>query len=239
MNTLSDVAGLLFQTRAQVQLLQRQVAGFLNPVGAIQLWTGQQDNIPSGWLNCDGSSVLISAYPELYSVIGIIYGQVDGTHFNLPNFTGKFAIGVSTANVIGSSGGSKTITTDNMPNHNHPNTASFTGLGISVSTNSTATLPDHSHSIQDNTSALSNRPIAYTGIPVEFGNMGVGHTTVANNTGSVNGSIGIGISSSSVTTISDPSHTHDSGLVGGGEDYLQPYTSVFYTICYSSKFPIA
>lgn len=215
-----------FQTRGQIESLTRQVDGFLNPVGAIQLWAGASDKIPAGWLNCDGSSVLISAYPELHAVIGTAFGSVDGTHFNLPDFGGRFALGVSATNLIGSSGGSKTITTDNMPNHNHPNTSEPTGISL------TATLPDHTHSIQDNTSALSNRPTAYTSVPADFGDMGIGHTTVANNTGSVNSlPVAIGI------TITDPSHTHTSGVVGGGADYLQPYTSIFYTICYTAKFP--
>jgi microcystin-dependent protein len=42
----------------------------------------------SGLLLCDGSSVLRADYPELFDVIGTIYGNVDSTHFNLPDYRG-------------------------------------------------------------------------------------------------------------------------------------------------------
>jgi len=229
-----------FQTRGQIESLIRQVDGFLNPVGAIQLWAGASNMIPVGWLNCDGSSVLISAYPELYAVIGTAFGSVDGTHFTLPDFGGKFALGVSATNLIGSSGGSKTISTDNLPSHNHPNTSQSTGItatasaltGLSIT--STAHLPDHTHNYTRPNASYLN------GLPVGAPSMN-GTTDVAS--GGVN-SLPISIPISNATndpshshTITDPTHTHTSGVVGGGVDYLQPYTSIFYTICYTAKFP--
>lgn len=211
-----------FQTRGQVESLTRQVDGFLNPVGAIQLWAGASDKIPAGWLNCDGSSVLISAYPELHAVIGTAFGSVDGTHFNLPDFGGKFALGVSATNLIGSSGGSKTITTDNMPTHNHPNTEELTGITIT----STADLPDHTHNYRNYGTYGS------TGLVNGGDDPSKGSNTQA--TDGVN-STPVAIAISNILT--DPKHTHTSGMVGGGADYLQPYTSIFYTICYTAKFP--
>jgi microcystin-dependent protein len=215
MNTLSNLISLVFQTRGQVERLNRQVEGFLNPVGAIQLWTGASNKIPAGWLNCDGSSVLISAYPELYAVIGTSYGQVDVLHFNLPNFVGKFAIGVSPTNLIGSSGGSKTITTDNLPAHNHPNDLNSTGISV------TATDSGHTHTV--------------TAVPSRTYISLAGNTTwMANMETPITSSVGV----ADITAIvNDPTHTHVSGVVGIGADYLQPYTSVFYTICYTAKFP--
>ena len=218
-----------FQTRAQVQKLSIQVEGFLSPVGAIQLWAGASTNAPNGWIVCDGSSVLKTTYPQLFAVIGGAFGSVDVDHFTLPDFRGKFPFGVSPANVIGSSGGSKTITTDNMPNHNHPNTSDPTGIAVSVSTTSLADLPNHDHTYtRPNASNLSGVPI---GAPSMNGTSDV-------STGGVNGQpIAISITSTSSASISDPSHTHTSGVVGGGADYLQPYVSVFYIICYTSTFP--
>lgn len=46
--------------------------------------------IPTGYLKCDGSSLLRTDYPELYAAIGTIYGYKDNYHFNLPNFQGVF-----------------------------------------------------------------------------------------------------------------------------------------------------
>src|SRR5882757_1684373 len=48
------------------------------------------------WLLCDGSSVLRSDYPDLFAVVGVSFGSVDGTHFNLPDLQGRAAIGQGT-----------------------------------------------------------------------------------------------------------------------------------------------
>lgn len=48
------------------------------------------DTIPTGYLKCDGSSLLREDYEELFKAIGTIYGAVDDYHFNLPNFQGVF-----------------------------------------------------------------------------------------------------------------------------------------------------
>lgn len=47
-------------------------------------------SIPTGWLECDGSSLDRTTYAELYAEIGVQYGNVDGTHFNIPDYRGKF-----------------------------------------------------------------------------------------------------------------------------------------------------
>lgn len=65
---------------------------------------------PSGWLTCDGSSILRSAEPELFAAIGTTYGAADGTHFSLPDFRERFALGKSssgTGSALGQSGGSR------------------------------------------------------------------------------------------------------------------------------------
>lgn len=53
------------------------VAGFMQAYGG--------SSIPSGWLECDGSAISRSTYPELFAAIGTKYGIGDGsTTFNLP-----------------------------------------------------------------------------------------------------------------------------------------------------------
>ncbi len=49
---------------------------------------------PTGWLMCDGASYLRSTYPDLFAVIGTSVGAADGTHFNVPDFRGRFLRGV-------------------------------------------------------------------------------------------------------------------------------------------------
>lgn len=48
---------------------------------------------PTGFLAADGSSVLRTDYPELFTAIGTAYGAADATHFNLPCVQGKFMRG--------------------------------------------------------------------------------------------------------------------------------------------------
>ena len=59
--------------------------------GTINFWPTAV--APTGWLECDGASLLRSAYPSLFLEIGVTYGNVDATHFTLPDLRGKFVRG--------------------------------------------------------------------------------------------------------------------------------------------------
>ena len=103
---------------------------------------GTLNNIPTGWLVCDGSAISRTDYAELFAIIGTQYGSGDGsTTFNLPNKCGKYGVGYdpndSDFNLIGKTGGSKTVsytpegtntggsvgghtlTIDEIPSHTH------------------------------------------------------------------------------------------------------------------------
>ncbi|MEO1437400.1 MAG: tail fiber protein [Bacteroidota bacterium] len=89
----------------------------LIPIGTIQMWP--TNTPPTGWLLCNGSSFAGSTYPELQALLG-------GT--NLPNFTGRFPLGVgnsgtngSTNHNIKSTGGAEKhqLTVNEMPSHSH------------------------------------------------------------------------------------------------------------------------
>lgn len=60
-------------------------------IGQIIAWpTG---TVPSGFLECNGASLLRTTYAGLFAVIGTNYGYADSTHFNLPDFRGQFLRG--------------------------------------------------------------------------------------------------------------------------------------------------
>ena len=42
---------------------------------------------PTGYLQCNGASVLRASYTRLFGVIGTTFGSADGTHFTLPTMT--------------------------------------------------------------------------------------------------------------------------------------------------------
>lgn len=62
------------------------------PVGTITAFATQ--NIPKGWLFCDGSAISRVEYKDLLDVIGLTYGIGDGDKtFNLPDLRGVFLRG--------------------------------------------------------------------------------------------------------------------------------------------------
>lgn len=79
---------------------------------------------PSGWLPCDGASLLRTTYARLFAAIGTQFGSVDGTHFNVPDRRGRMAIMVdgaanrvtaastngANADTLGGAGGAETHT---------------------------------------------------------------------------------------------------------------------------------
>lgn len=69
---------------------------FAIPAGVIVPFGGEVENIPSGWLLCDGSEISRTDYPNLYDAVGVCWGIGDGaTTFNLPDMRGMFLRGVS------------------------------------------------------------------------------------------------------------------------------------------------
>lgn len=103
------------------------------PIGAIQAFGGRV--APEGWLICDGSAISREDYIDLFTAIGTTYGDGDGnTTFNIPDFSGRTAIGMSATYILGDADGEEThtLTVDEMPSHSHTNlyhTSSGTGWG--------------------------------------------------------------------------------------------------------------
>jgi len=62
------------------------------PAGAIIAWAAASP--PTGWLECNGASLLRTTYPDLFTVIGVTYGAADGTHFYIPDYQGEFLRGM-------------------------------------------------------------------------------------------------------------------------------------------------
>lgn len=63
-----------------------------NPIGSIIAWPA--DTTPTGFLECNGQAISRTTYADLFGVIGVTYGDGDGsTTFNVPDYRGYFLRG--------------------------------------------------------------------------------------------------------------------------------------------------
>ena len=96
-------------------------------IGSITAYAGQ--TVPEGYMICDGSTLNKADYPELFDIIGTVYGGDGVTTFKLPNLLGKVVTCVDANDTdfdtVGKTGGAKTVTltTNQIPSHTH----TFTG----------------------------------------------------------------------------------------------------------------
>lgn len=138
------------------------VHGYGVPIGAIMPFAGA--SAPDGWLLCNGASVLIEQYPDLAAVCGTSFGTATAGYFKIPSMSGAFPRG-NNGNGVGSTGGvsSVTLTTSNMPSHNH--------AGFSH----THTIGQHSHTITQHTHSIPTHGHTVSGsVSVDSG--GASHT---------------------------------------------------------------
>ena len=110
----------------------------VQPIGTVICFAGI--NIPSNYMLCDGTKLLISEYSDLFKVIGQTFNQSDTDstlYFNLPDFRGVFLRGLDNGKgkdvgrVLGSYQNDSTklpnnkFSTDSNGNHTHSYTRSF------------------------------------------------------------------------------------------------------------------
>jgi len=73
------------------------------PVGTIVAFAGPAENVPQGWLLCDGREIIQDEYPVLFTVIGTAWGTTP-SDFRLPDLRGVFLRGVDNSPYTGISG---------------------------------------------------------------------------------------------------------------------------------------
>ncbi len=77
--------------------LVQQVVEALCPPGTIVAYGGHANNLPPGWLLCDGRSLSRTTYPRLFGAIATNWGAASSSEFNLPDLRGMFLRGVNGA----------------------------------------------------------------------------------------------------------------------------------------------
>ena len=93
-------------------------------IGEIRIFAGNYE--PAGWMFCQGQLLPISEYETLFNLIGTTYGGDGQSTFALPDLRGRVPVGTgqrpggSNFSIAQSSGAENfTITTANMPAHQH------------------------------------------------------------------------------------------------------------------------
>lgn len=211
---------------------------------------------PRGWALCNGQMLSISQNSALFSLLGTSYGGDGRSTFGLPDLRGRVAVGqgqgpgisqVQMGEVSGSNtgamtlngNGSCTLTTANMPAHNHG--ATFTGSGASPL------------AVTLNTSSSSGATVApapgsYLGAVKMSGPGATASLYVA---GPASASVALGASTMSTTGtaggITGGSVAVDNNgsgqpisipvSVSGQTSVMQPFTGVNYIICLEGIFP--
>jgi microcystin-dependent protein len=89
-------------------------------VGEIRVFAG--NFAPAGWAFCDGALLAISQFPTLFNLIGTTYGGDRQSTFALPDLRSRVVIHQGPGYTIGETDGVETVTltTEELPVHNHP-----------------------------------------------------------------------------------------------------------------------
>ncbi|WP_338822252.1 tail fiber protein [Bradyrhizobium septentrionale] len=94
-------------------------------IGEIRMFGG--NFAPNGWMFCQGQLLAISENDALFNLIGTTYGGDGQSTFALPNLQGRLPLHQGNSFVMGQSAGVEqvTLTTQQLPIHNHPMSASL------------------------------------------------------------------------------------------------------------------
>jgi len=127
----------------------------LFPAGMIIAFAGPAENIPAGWLLCDGSEVSRSTYSNLYNAIGVAWGTGNGsTTFNLPDLRGMFLRGVAGSDLSGDPDANSRVSRNNNGGNTGNNVGSYQGDAIRNITGACGTFGGESRGDLPDTGAL-------------------------------------------------------------------------------------
>jgi microcystin-dependent protein len=94
-------------------------------IGEIRMFAGNFP--PNGWMFCEGQLLPISENDTLFNLIGTTYGGDGQETFALPDLRGRAPMHMGNGFIQGETGGVETVTltTQQIPQHNHAMLASL------------------------------------------------------------------------------------------------------------------
>jgi len=117
---------------------------------------------PRGWAFCDGQLLPIASYTALFSLLGTTFGGDGRTTFALPDLRGRTIVhpghgpGLNTVTWGQKSGVEQvTLTTMNMPSHNH-NSSVAVNVGAGEASSPTGYLAAHTGAFAEDPSSGAN-----------------------------------------------------------------------------------
>lgn len=121
-------------------LIEKELAAIQSnrvPTGTIVAFIGKPSELSSDWLLCDGNSIPIDKYPDLYAIVGERYGTTSTKLFKLPDYRGYFLRGAIDAE-----------TYHRDPDHKNRVDRFGKKIGPLVGSYQTDGLKKHSHSLR-------------------------------------------------------------------------------------------
>lgn len=91
------------------------------PTGSVHMMASE--NVPAGYLECNGASYSRTTYAALFAEIGTAYGAVDVNHFNVPDLRGEFVRGLDRGRGVDANRQLGDIQSSQNAQHNHIATA--------------------------------------------------------------------------------------------------------------------
>ena len=232
---VGDVTGL--QTALDGKASSSHAHDGITPIGGVIDYFGSTE--PSGWKYPNGQAISRTTYSSLFDLLGTAFGSGDGlTTFNLPDMRGRVAVmrdasaGVITGtDTLGSTEGAQsvTLTTAQIPSHNHAITVTSATTGITASTgnnsaNPTVTDSGHSHGPGGSSTNFVTRAAGGSAGFTATGSNVISTTTTATASGTAN--LSVSGSHTHTVSITDTGHVHtasaDNAGGGGSHQNMQP-----------------
>jgi len=132
-------------------------------VGEIRM--GGWNFAPQGWAFCDGSLMAIAQNTILFDLIGTTYGGDGQNTFSLPDLRGRLPVHQGNSFVIGQASGTDivTLTSNEIPSHNHALEGSIWGAASTDPTGQTFAASSVNAYVQPTSVSSMNNPTTSAG----------------------------------------------------------------------------